>query len=158
MIIKKTFADLSPEMIEEYFHKKEKCKVSWKVTDIIKNDINGNKDKLPCFISNNIKVKNNWTIDLFSITKTWNCEILTDNEYYEFNQYNILPKVWNTIYAIVDKKNYQILKYWKNDYEKYSEVPICENNNQYNYYYFWIWIICLIISLILIYKLIKKDK
>lgn len=154
-IIPNVFADLPQDIIEQYFQKVQKCKISWKV-DFIHKLPEKNNNTESCYYGVNIDLSNNFEIK--STLWVWACP--HDNEYYDFdNFYRPLPKVWENIYAIIDKDNNQILKYWKNDFEKYLEIPICEtkSNLKYGDYYYLLSII-FILAIFLFFYLKRKNK
>lgn len=153
-IISNAFADLPQDVIDQYFQKAQKCKISWKVDFVNKLPEKTNNTEI-CYYDLNINLSNNFNVK--SALWIWVCP--HDNEYYDFdNFYKPLPKVWENIYAIIDKENNQILKYWKSDFEKYSEISMCETEENFKYdYYYWFLLILLILFTLFFY-LKKKNK
>lgn len=154
-LIKKAKADLSPEMLEESFQWMQKCKISWVVKDTkkVEEEIYPNFDK-PCLFDVTIRLKWFFNEDIKSSIPTWNC--LMDSPYYFFGENNPLPKKWEKVYAIIEESSKHIIKYWKDNYNFYPEIPVCEKKTFNENYFYWIWVLCLIICIALCIKLYRK--
>jgi len=145
--------------IEEYIKKADKCKLEWKLSKI-QNDTKEKDDD--CF--KNVKYIINKGLLNYSfktMEATWNCSIDT---FYYLSDKN--DKIWDSVYILADKTNYRILKIDKKNYDKYSEVPLCEDNivelPQENYltnkFVWWGIIILLAIIWVIFYKFKKTKK
>lgn len=98
------------------------CKISWKITSTqqIKKDISG----LDCYWKLQITLDNKMIISWSD--QYWECVWMeTIFPIYKPETWSYYPKKWEYIYSIVDKVTSEIILYWKESYENYLEIPMC---------------------------------
>lgn len=116
----------------------DKCKVSWKIENIKKTFT----DK--CWFNLKIEVHNNkdiyfingreyfysekfWALCLW-VWEWWFPNLKYSNDWKLLNTY--YPNIWDNFYAILDKKDNTVLKYWLDSYNSDNSIPVC--NNEYH--------------------------
>lgn len=148
------------EYQEQVFLKTNKCKVSIQILST--KSITDPNDILWCY-GNFYITGNLWNSELqiYWLNKIWECvwseTIFPLYKYGKEASISYYPKIWDTIYAIINSDSKEILKFGKTEYEKYSEIPICKWESLSDYYYpiFWWWFL---VSLILACIFFLKKK
>jgi hypothetical protein len=151
--------EFSDEEVNAVFNRVLKCKYKWEVLEVkdIKPTVNW------CFSTLKITTQlRDWNTILLQNWFSWNpCEA-RDNMTIEYSR---VPKLWETIYWILNIENGYILRAWKEYYDIYSEIPECnremwkipQESYSQNYIFFGL-SICLVIIFSWIFFLWKFSK
>lgn len=144
---------LPPDIIQEYFDKASKCKITW---ELVKISPEWESDW--CMQNIQLILKNeNWYSQARSDFNNWKCIVDSFHEQYFENQLQIWKK-----YSFVLDENFKILI----DVWNTKEITSCtwnkinyENNIFFNnYLIFWIWILIILSIWILFFKISKNTK
>ncbi len=119
-----TFAEdfISENEIQNSILSQPKCKFYWKIDTV--EQVPNQNDPLNCY-------------GIFRITANW-VSMQWSNQYgdcvgmstvfpiYDPNIGSYYPAVWENIYVVLNSSSNEILQYWKNLFDKYPELPLCE--------------------------------
>ncbi len=124
----------SPEELNNNYNNTEKCKISWKIENIVKSSYDNCVYKLEITLKEN----NNYYKVISSELKNsdWSDFCIVDTTFPFYKTWNIsyYPKVWDDFKWIIKKsdKDYPVLSYWEEIYNNFTWSE-CESN-----YSWWI--------------------
>ena len=119
----------SPEELNNNYNNTEKCKISWKIENIVKSSYDNCAYKLEITIKEN----NNYYDVISSELKNsdWSDFCIVDTTFPFYKTWNIsyYPKVWDDFKWIIKKsdKDYPVLSYWEEVYNNFTWSE-CESN------------------------------